>query len=61
LQSKLGEVAIPFDNLATVVRRQDPQAFQRMRFWVNPALGLAFDPPEPYWVNALAKHCLSEW
>lgn len=57
----LGALAIPFGHLASFVRRQDAQAFQRMRFWVSPALGLAFDPHEPGWVTALARHCLPEW
>jgi hypothetical protein len=57
----LGAVAVPFDVLAGYVRQHDPQAFQRMRFWVSPTLGLAFDPAEPCWVTALAKHGLPEW
>lgn len=57
----LGAVAIPFAQLQAFVQAQDPQAFWRARFLVSPALGLAFDPTEPDWVTALARHCLGEW
>nr|WP_240980219.1 hypothetical protein [Ramlibacter agri] len=58
---RLGNVAVPFEMLAGFIRGQDPEAFERAGFLVSPALGLAFDPREPYWVTALARHCLPEW
>jgi len=57
----VGNVAIPFVNLADFVRRQDPNAFERAGFLVSPLLGLAFVPHQPNWVTALARHCLPEW
>jgi hypothetical protein len=57
----LGAVAVPFGTLAAFVCSHDAQTFQRMRFRVSPMLGLAFDPAQPCWVTALAKHCLPEW
>ena len=57
----LGNVAVPFDTLAAFIRRQDPQAFERAGFLVSPEYGLAFDPREPFWVTALARHCIPEW
>ena len=58
---RLGNVAVPFDALAGFVRSQDPQVFERAGFVVSPAFGLAFDPAEPFWVTALARHCLPHW
>ncbi|MBX3621459.1 MAG: hypothetical protein KF891_15925 [Rhizobacter sp.] len=58
---QLGSVAVPFASLQGFVTGHDPLAFWRARFLVSPALGLAFDPTEPAWVTALAKHCLPEW
>lgn len=57
----LGTVAIPFERLESFVTGQDAQAFWRFRFLVSPALGLAFDPSQPAWVTALARHCLPQW
>ena len=57
----LGNVAVPFGTLAAFIRNQDPEAFERAGFLVSPGYGLAFDPGEPYWVTALARHCLPEW
>lgn len=57
----LGNVAVPFEALAAFVRAQDPDAFERAGFLVSPAFGLAFDPSEPFWVTALARHCIPEW
>jgi len=57
----LGNVSVPFAALAAFIRRQDPEAFERAGFLVSPALGLAFDPAEPFWVTALARHCIPEW
>ena len=64
LQAKvvaLGNVAVPFAALAPFIRRQDPEAFERAGFLVSPGFGLAFDPGEPFWVTALARHCIPEW
>ena len=58
---KLGNVAVPFHALAAFVRAQDADAFERAGFLVSPALGLAFDPNEPFWVTALARHCIPQW
>lgn len=57
----LGNVAVPFVTLAAFIRAQDPEAFERAGFLVSPGFGLAFDPSEPFWVTALARHCLPEW
>ena len=57
----IGNVAIPFASLAAFIRANDAEAFERARFLISPAFGLAFDPAEPYWVTALARHCLPEW
>ena len=56
-----GNVAVPFARLAGFLRAQDPGAFERAGFLVSPEFGLAFDPAEPFWVTALARHCLPEW
>ena len=58
---KLGNVTVPFEALAGFIRGQDPEAFVRAGFLVSPAFGLAFDPAEPFWVTALARHCIPEW
>ncbi|MBA2962100.1 MULTISPECIES: hypothetical protein [Ramlibacter] len=57
----IGNVAVPFATLAAFIRAHDPEAFERAGFLVSPQLGLAFDPSEPFWVTALARHCLQEW
>ena len=57
----IGNVVIPFEMLAAFLRDQDPDAFERAGFLVSPAYGLAFDPSEPFWVTALARHCLPQW
>lgn len=57
----LGNIAVPFQALAGFIREQDPQAFERAGFLVSPAFGIAFDPAEPFWVTALARHCVPEW
>ena len=57
----LGNVVVPFDTLAAFIRRHDPEAFERAGFLVSPEFGLAFDPAEPFWVTALARHCIPEW
>lgn len=64
LQAKvvaLGNIVVPFDALAGFIRAQDPEAFERAGFLVSPLFGLAFDPREPFWVTALARHCIPEW
>ena len=58
---RLGNVAVPFASLPQFVLEQDPAAFWRARFLVSPRFGIAFDPVEPDWVTALARHCLPEW
>ncbi|TFZ05428.1 hypothetical protein EZ313_01790 [Ramlibacter henchirensis] len=57
----IGNVAVPFANLAAFIRAHDPEAFERAGFLISPQFGLAFDPSEPFWVTALARHCLPEW
>jgi hypothetical protein len=57
----IGNVAVPFANLAAFIRAHDPEAFERAGFLISPRFGLAFDPTEPFWVTALARHCLPEW
>ena len=57
----LGTLAVPFDRLQPFVLAQDAEAFWRARFLVSPAFGLAFDPTEPAWITALARHCLPQW
>jgi hypothetical protein len=57
----LGNVSVPFSALAGFIRSQDPEAFERAGFLVSPGFGLAFDPAEPFWVTALAQHCIPEW
>ena len=57
----IGNVAVPFPSLAAFVRAQDPEAFERAGFVISPRFGLAFDPSQPSWVTALARHCLPEW
>jgi hypothetical protein len=57
----MGNVAVPFESLAAFIRHQDAEAFERAGFLVSPAFGLAFDPTEPFWVTALARHCIPEW
>ncbi|HVO06823.1 MAG TPA: hypothetical protein VMT83_08580 [Burkholderiaceae bacterium] len=57
----LDGVAVPFATLRAFVAAQDPDAFERAGFVVSPAFGLAFDPREPPWVTALARHCLDQW
>jgi hypothetical protein len=55
------ERLLPFASLEAFIQEQDPLAFRRAGFLVSPAYGLAFDPTEPCWVTALAKHCLAQW
>jgi hypothetical protein len=57
----LGNVAVPFATLAAFVRGHDAEAFERAGFLVSPRFGLAFDPAEPFWVTALARHCIAQW
>ena len=58
---ELGSVAVPFASLDAFIRAQDPQAFHRAGFLVSPRFGVAFDPSEPCWTTALARHCLAQW
>lgn len=57
----LGALAVPFGQLAAFVAAHDGQHFRRGGFIVSPRWGLAFDPAEPAWVTALARHCLPQW
>ena len=57
----IGKVSVPFASLAAFVREQDPEAFERAGFLVSPRFGIAFDPAQPSWVTALARHCLAQW
>jgi hypothetical protein len=57
----LGNVAVPFDTLASFIKEHDRAAFERAGFLVSPEFGLAFDPTDPYWVTAIAKHCVITW
>jgi len=57
----IGNVAVPFPSLAAFIRAHDPEAFERAGFVISPQFGLAFDPSQPSWVTALARHCLPEW
>ena len=50
-----------FPALAGFVRRNDADVFERGGFLVSPAFGLAFDPHDPSWVTALARHCIDTW
>jgi hypothetical protein len=54
----MGNVAVPFDTLASFIREHDGAAFERAGFLVSPEIGLAFDPKDPCWVTAIAKHCV---
>jgi hypothetical protein len=56
-----GAVAVPFASLAAFVRTHDATAFERAGFVVSPRFGLAFDPADPCWVTALARHCIASW
>jgi hypothetical protein len=56
-----GTVAVPFTILEAFVSAQDDAAFRRAGFLVSPRFGLAFDPREPFWVTALARHCIDTW
>ena len=57
----IGSLLVPFANLGSFIRNQDPAAFLRARFLVSPAFGLAFDPSEPFWITGLARHCIAQW
>ena len=57
----LGPVAVPFGTLASFIGEHDCDAFERAGFLVSPKFGLAFDPTDPYWVTAIAEHCVNSW
>jgi len=57
----LGNVAVPFDTLASFIKEQDSAAFVRVGFLVSPEFGLAFDRTCPCWVTAIAEHCVDTW
>jgi hypothetical protein len=56
-----GNTDVPFGALEAYVRSEDELAFDRAGFVVSPKLGLAFDPDCPFWVTALALHCIASW
>jgi hypothetical protein len=57
----LGAIAVPFGSLQAFIGEHDDDAFRRAGFLVSPRFGLAFDAKEPFWVTALARHCLPQW
>ncbi|CAN7153763.1 hypothetical protein LJR084_000158 [Variovorax sp. LjRoot84] len=57
----IGNLSVPFTVLASFIRTADSSAFERAGFIVSPRFGLAFDPDEPFWITALAAHCLDAW
>ncbi|MBT2299465.1 hypothetical protein J7E70_03210 [Variovorax paradoxus] len=57
----IGNLSVPFTALASFVRATDPSAFEKAGFLITPKFGLAFDPDDPFWVTALAAHCLDSW
>jgi hypothetical protein len=57
----IGRRSIGFDALSFFLRAEDESCFERAGFLVSPRFGIAFDPTEPFWVTALAAHCLDEW
>ncbi|CAN7163581.1 hypothetical protein LJR290_000161 [Variovorax sp. LjRoot290] len=57
----IGNLSVPFTVLASFIRTADSSAFERAGFLVSPRFGLAFDPDEPFWITALAAHCLDAW
>lgn len=57
----LGAVAVPLRDLATFLRAHDEAVFERAGFVVSPRYGVAFVPDDPYWLTALARHCLVQW
>jgi hypothetical protein len=57
----LGKVAVPFVALRQFIAEQDDSAFERAGFVVSPKFGVAFDPSNPFWVTALAAHCIGTW
>lgn len=54
----IGNLLVPFTALASFVRATDPSAFEKAGLLITPKFGLAFDPDDPFWVTALAAHCL---
>lgn len=57
----LGSHVVPFAGLPAFIRERDPDAFERAGFIVSPAFGLAVVPDDPFWVTALARHCIAAW
>lgn len=57
----LAAVSVPFASLESFLREQDGSCFRRAGFLISPRFGIAFDPTEPPWVTALARHCLAQW
>jgi hypothetical protein len=57
----IGNLSVPFAALASFIRTTDSTAFEKAGFLVSPKFGIAFDPDEPFWVTALAAHCIDSW
>lgn len=57
----IGQRSIGFDALSFFIQAEDDDCFERAGFLVSPRFGIAFDSKEPFWVTALAAHCLDEW
>lgn len=57
----LGNVAVPFTALRQFLTEQDEGVFERAGFVISPKFGMAFDPANPFWVTALAAHCIGTW
>lgn len=57
----VGGQAVLFPCLEAWLRERDAGVFVRGGFAVSPRYGLAFDPRQPTWVTALARHCIETW
>jgi hypothetical protein len=57
----MGQVVVPFQNLAGFVRQQDSGSFDRLGFLVSPRYGLAFIPYKRYWITALSRSAVLRW
>ena len=57
----IGVVVLVALDIPAKAERSAGAAVGRAGFVVSPRFGLAFDPGEPSWVTALARHCLPQW
>jgi hypothetical protein len=57
----IGNLSVPFAALASFVRITDSTVFEKAGFLISPKFGIAFVPDEPFWVTALAAHCIDAW